>query len=385
MTQLWVGNTEFWENEDRLLNIVRMLTKITPKSCWFARDRSNNRLQNYGFLDFATKEEAAEVLRMLKGKPVPDSPGVCFYLKWGSNKTSHHSSNTNFSPASNSMHIQTQQNAHSGQDQSGMKQDGYSCYVGNLPLSVNDSKLLELFKRYFPSVQKAKVIYMNRVSKGYGFVKFGSHEEVLEAIRTLNNTPAFGEKPIKVSEASQNYIKTGGDLLESNNTTLSLSDIDYSVVDEDVLLKHFRGYGNVVSVRIEPCHRSWATVVMETHSAAESAKNALQGSQFGGSTKVLINWGKVADDDSKKNVNAAIFTPPMPKPQDISAFVTEDNIDKIVDAMQNYAEQQRTNPILCSNHLEYNKRVSRNCVSTNKLFATKLISDHLQKTKYWFY
>ena len=299
MSQLWVGNTEFWVQEDRLVNMVRILTKITPKSCWFSRDRSTNQLQNYGFLNFATKEEASEVLKMLNGKPVPDSPGVNFYLKWGSNKTNHRSSNLNFSSTSSNQQNQQQ------------SQNVYSCYVGDLPLSVNESKLFELFKRYFPSVQKARIIYMNRISKGYGFVTFGSHEEVLEAIRTLDNTPAFGEKPIKVREASQNFIKTGGDLLESNNTTLLLSDIDPDVVNEEVLFKHFKGYGNVVSVKIEPFHPSWATVVMETHNAAESAKNALQGARFGGLTKCLINWGRLIQETPRYPQRSTSFSLPI--------------------------------------------------------------------------
>lgn len=39
-------------------------------------------------------------------------------------------------------------------------------------------------------------------SRGYGFVRFGSEEQLQEALRLLNDTQAVGTKPIRVSAAT---------------------------------------------------------------------------------------------------------------------------------------------------------------------------------------
>ena len=378
---LWVGNTEFWETEDRLINAVRSETQITPRHCFFLRDHKTNQLFNYGFLDFATKEEAAEVLRALDGKPVSFAPSVNYFLKWGT-KQPKEIIQRQQTVTSNQSHKTTPQNT---ETQNPPSANGYSCYVGNLPLSITNSKLLEVFKRYFPSVMKARIITHNGVSKGYGFVKFESPEEVLEAIKRLNNTLLFGEKPIKVSEGNQNIIKTGADILDSQNTTLFLTDLDPAVVNEGVLRSYFKGYGNVISVKIDPQHLSWATVQMETHSAAESAKNALQGSKFGGSTKVLINWEQKEEKKKKvKNFSMPSFIVQAYTQQEKSDFVSEENVDRIIDLMRDYADQQRFHPLLQVSFFEANKQVSSNISQDEKLFDSFYLQ-RLPKKRYYFY
>lgn len=66
-------------------------------------------------------------------------------------------------------------------------------YVGNLPYSVTDSALEEMFNGY-GTVTSASVI-MDRAtnrSKGFGFVEFESDEEAAAAIEGLNNTEIEG-------------------------------------------------------------------------------------------------------------------------------------------------------------------------------------------------
>lgn len=74
-------------------------------------------------------------------------------------------------------------------------------YVGNLPWSVNDDKLGELFSE-FGDVTSANVITdkFTRRSKGFGFVEFGSDEAGQKAIEAMNGKEVEG-RALKVSEA----------------------------------------------------------------------------------------------------------------------------------------------------------------------------------------
>lgn len=73
-------------------------------------------------------------------------------------------------------------------------------YVGNLPWSVDDNKLKELFSGF--DVQEATVITdkFSRRSKGFGFVTIEDDESAQKAISSLNGKEIEGRE-IKVNEA----------------------------------------------------------------------------------------------------------------------------------------------------------------------------------------
>jgi RNA recognition motif-containing protein len=74
-------------------------------------------------------------------------------------------------------------------------------YVGNLPYSVRDTELEEMFTSY-GEVSSATVIIerdTNR-SKGFGFVEMTDNTEASKAINELNNHEMNG-RGLKVSEA----------------------------------------------------------------------------------------------------------------------------------------------------------------------------------------
>ena len=74
-------------------------------------------------------------------------------------------------------------------------------YVGNLPYSVDDQKLSDLFSE-FGEVSEANVIkdkFSGR-SKGFGFVTFKDSESGQKAIEAMNDKEMEGRN-IKVSEA----------------------------------------------------------------------------------------------------------------------------------------------------------------------------------------
>jgi RNA recognition motif-containing protein len=87
---------------------------------------------------------------------------------------------------------------------------GKKLYVGNLPYSVSDSDLQEMFAPH-GSVQSAQVI-MDRDtgrSKGFGFVEMGSEAEAQAAIAALNGQEREG-RPLTVNEARPKPEGGGG-------------------------------------------------------------------------------------------------------------------------------------------------------------------------------
>jgi RNA recognition motif-containing protein len=78
---------------------------------------------------------------------------------------------------------------------------GNKIYVGNLPFSVDDSALKELFSK-FGDISEAVVIkdkFSNR-SKGFGFVTFAEDASAQKAVEEMNGKEVDGRE-IKVNEA----------------------------------------------------------------------------------------------------------------------------------------------------------------------------------------
>ncbi|GAI85214.1 unnamed protein product [marine sediment metagenome] len=74
-------------------------------------------------------------------------------------------------------------------------------YVGNLPFSVDQEKLKELFTSY-GEIEEAVVIsdrFSGR-SKGFGFVTFVNDADADKAIAEMNEKDIEG-RPLKVNEA----------------------------------------------------------------------------------------------------------------------------------------------------------------------------------------
>ena len=78
---------------------------------------------------------------------------------------------------------------------------GKKLYVGNLPYSVSDSDLQQMFEAH-GTVVSAQVI-MDRDtgrSKGFGFVEMSSDQEAQAAVEAMNGKDING-RPLTVNEA----------------------------------------------------------------------------------------------------------------------------------------------------------------------------------------
>jgi RNA recognition motif-containing protein len=74
-------------------------------------------------------------------------------------------------------------------------------YVGNLPWSINDNQLRDLFSS-FGEVDSASVIMdkFSGRSKGFGFVEMANSDEADAAIKALNEKEVEGRN-LRVNEA----------------------------------------------------------------------------------------------------------------------------------------------------------------------------------------
>jgi len=81
------------------------------------------------------------------------------------------------------------------------RQNIMEIYVGNLPWSVNDQDLADMFKE-FGTVDRASVIVERPSgrSKGFGFVTMNDNSDASKAIEALNGSD-MGGRPLKVNEA----------------------------------------------------------------------------------------------------------------------------------------------------------------------------------------
>lgn len=87
---------------------------------------------------------------------------------------------------------------------------GKKLYVGNLPYSVSDENLAEVFGQ-FGTVESARVVTDRDSgrSKGFGFVEMSSDDEATTAIEKLNGTEMSGRN-MNVSEAKPMAPREGG-------------------------------------------------------------------------------------------------------------------------------------------------------------------------------
>jgi len=88
---------------------------------------------------------------------------------------------------------------------------GTRLYVGNLPFSVDEHTVRELFEQNDRHVEEVRLITDRETGRprGFGFVEMGSGEEADSAIRELNGYQLEG-RPLTVNEARERQGGGGG-------------------------------------------------------------------------------------------------------------------------------------------------------------------------------
>jgi len=79
----------------------------------------------------------------------------------------------------------------------------FSVFVGDLSADVTETQLQKSFMENFHSVQSVRIVMdpATGISKGYGFVRFGSEDEGREALISMQGV-FIGSRPIRVSLAT---------------------------------------------------------------------------------------------------------------------------------------------------------------------------------------
>ncbi len=81
---------------------------------------------------------------------------------------------------------------------------GTRLYVGNLPFSMDEQQVRELFEQNGRQVREVKLITDRETGRprGFGFVEMGSQDDADAAIRSLNGHPVGG-RSLTVNEARE--------------------------------------------------------------------------------------------------------------------------------------------------------------------------------------
>ncbi|KAJ8976625.1 hypothetical protein NQ317_009717 [Molorchus minor] len=170
--QLWMGSLEPYMTESFILTAFRKMGE-NPLNVKVMRNKFTGEQAGYCFVHFATDEEAIDAMHKLNSKPIPGTqPLVRFRL--------NNASNTGRS----------------------LVDREFSVWVGDLSPDVDDYNLYRVFSSKYNTIKTAKVILDNSgFSKGYGFVRFGSEEEMKDSLISMNGYIGLGTKALKICNA----------------------------------------------------------------------------------------------------------------------------------------------------------------------------------------
>ncbi|KAF5297925.1 hypothetical protein FQA39_LY11910 [Lamprigera yunnana] len=200
--QLWMGSLEPYMTETFIITAFRKMGE-NPLNVKVMRNKFTGEPAGYCFVHFANDEEAIDAMHKLNGKPITGTnPVVRFRLNNASN---------------------------TGRN---LLDREFSVWVGDLSPDVDDYNLYRIFSSKYNTIKTAKVILDNSgFSKGYGFVRFGSEEEMKDALMNMNGFVGLGTKALKICNAvpkPKGSTTTTTGSTTAATTTLTTATTDYS-------------------------------------------------------------------------------------------------------------------------------------------------------------
>ncbi|KAI9366865.1 hypothetical protein DFJ73DRAFT_6181 [Zopfochytrium polystomum] len=171
---LWMGDLEPWMDENFIKQLWYSLGEnVTVK---MIRDKATGACAGYCFVDFGTYASAARQLTQVQGQQIPGTNRI-FKLNW----------------ASGGGLVDNRRDT--GPE--------FSIFVGDLPQEVNDIILLNTFQSRYESTKSGKVVTdpMTGMSRGYGFVRFGSEIDQQRAMTEMQGQ-FCGSRPMRISVAT---------------------------------------------------------------------------------------------------------------------------------------------------------------------------------------
>lgn len=271
---LWVGDIEPWMDEIYLLSMFAHTREVVQVKV--IRDKTTGLSAGYGFVEFQTYEAARIVLETHNGQPVPSGSGKLYRLNWASYGINERKPET--------------------------CDPEYSIFVGDLAPDINDYTLQQVFAEYYTSVKSAKVVTDSQtgLSRGYGFVRFGSEQEMKRAMSEMQGHYC-GSRPMRINAAtpkrSEQPTVPPLDLSDPTNTTVFIGGLDPHVTEAD-LKRFFAPFGDIVYVKI-PYGKGCGFVQYTTRASAEAAFT-LHGSYIG-NQKIRLSWGRSASSSPQQH------------------------------------------------------------------------------------
>ena len=191
---------------------------------------------------------------------------------------------------------------------------GKILFITNLSFSTTEKQLKHFFESKDYHINKVEIVKHKKdnknVSSGFGFCEFKSEEDMLKAIKNLNNN-LLGGHSIKLSIAktkseNKNFLgKKRKNETELNdyeynnknidNTKLLIKNVAFEA-NKDELRKLFKVYGNIKNLRLplklDGSHRGFCFVEFISHDEAQKAFKELQNTHFYG-RKLVIEWAQI--------------------------------------------------------------------------------------------
>ncbi|XP_030764693.1 tRNA selenocysteine 1-associated protein 1 isoform X1 [Sitophilus oryzae] len=194
--QLWMGSLEPYMTETFILNAFRKMGE-TPLNVKVMRNKFTGEPAGYCFVHFANDDEAIDAMHKLNSKPIPGTtPPVRFRLNNASNNPGRQIVDREF-----------------------------SVWVGDLSPDVDDYNLYRVFSSKYNTIKTAKVILDNSgFSKGYGFVRFGSEDEMKDSLVTMNGYIGLGTKALKICNAVPKPKGVGDTPTSNGSASVSTTD-----------------------------------------------------------------------------------------------------------------------------------------------------------------
>ncbi|KAJ6801058.1 polyadenylate-binding protein RBP45-like [Iris pallida] len=282
---LWIGDLQYWMDENYIHSCFVQTGEFL--SAKVIRNKQTGQSDGYGFVEFATRAAAENVLQTYNGQMMPNTEQA-FRLNW----------------------------AGAG-ERRGDDGPDYTIFVGDLASDVTDYQLQETFKTHYTSVKGAKIVTDRTTgcSKGYGFVRFGDLNEQTRAMTEMNGMfcstrpmrvgPATTKKNMGVQPQSLNkasYQSAPGSDTENdpNNTTIFVGGLDPNVTD-DVLQQLFSKHGELVHVKI-PVGKRCGFVQFAQRASAEEALLTLNGTLLG-AQNIRLSWGRTPNKQTQQDGN----------------------------------------------------------------------------------
>lgn len=248
---LYIGELSPEVTEAMLFEIFNQIGPVS--SIRVCRDAITRRSLGYGYVNYHNTSDGEKALQELNYAPIKAIP--C-RIMW------------------------------SQRDPSVRRSGDGNVFIKDLDASIDNKALHELFSS-FGNILSCKVAVDERgVSKGYGFVHFELKEAAEESILKLNGLLLNDKKVCVCPHVSRKDRVAQTDAVKSVFTNVFVKNLDENVTDAE-LEALFSTHGKITSAlvsRDENTGRSkgFAFINFETHEAAESAVNALNGFELHG-------------------------------------------------------------------------------------------------------